>query len=360
MDVHLGLKAGGPEARCTEWEPDSTIPETGFVQSVSVFSANNRMYVTYTKPNVDRIHVLVSEGQLSNGRLSLWKPQGIIPGSRADQAPTLNLHYAQDGTQGSIARVVLAIWSDRVTRELMNARVELDRTPNDFTSAVTVHDIAGRAIRGNGTAPSLAFWGEDSSSSTNKQSWLALADHESRIRIYTHDREANLWRDMTSVIFGTRPTGLIHTRMGFAYHPILLANGRPLHPLKGEFTLVYGADNEGEVASIWISDIVDINHPPHLHLRFPTVLAGRFGHAWYGVLKGEEGGFVLYSDPAFPYLKGAAVKSNGAIGFLPYVDGVFDLNFSAGSDFQIMERGICMHLTGMDTRFCGQINSFGF
>jgi hypothetical protein len=39
---------------------------------------------------------------------------------------------------------------------------------------------------------------------------------------------------------------------------------------------------------------------------------------------------------------------------------VFDLDFQAGSDFQVMERGICLRLHDGDTDFCGPPNAFGY
>jgi hypothetical protein len=193
------------------------------------------------------------------------------------------------------------------------------------------------------------------------QTWLALADSQSLIRIYRYDPMTARWRDATTAVFpDQRPGGLVSQRVGFAFHPLLDGDGQPLDPLKGEFTLAYGAGDGGGVASIWISDVIDATRPPDQDLRFRTDLAGRFGHPWYGVALSNQAGFDFYADRGFPFLKGAVVRPDRRIGFLAYADGVFDLDFRSGSDFQAMERGICLRLRDRDDQFCGPPNRFGY
>jgi hypothetical protein len=54
------------------------------------------------------------------------------------------------------------------------------------------------------------------------------------------------------------------------------------------------------------------------------------------------------------------LRSGRRISFLAYADGIFDLEFKAGSDFQVMEYGICLKLRERDTQFCGPPNAFGY
>lgn len=328
------------EAKCTDWAPATTTVEQGSVTSVRAFAANNRLYVTYTKPETGVIQVLISTDMGTDGRVTGWQ-RTTIPNSQAVEAPALGIVY-ETRWGGQTVRLLQAIWPDTATKELRAAHVDLLNQPFGFTSRATPQDSSGNPLVTNGAPVTLTFWGEDRAGSpTVNQSWMALADSASRIRIYYYDAAIKQWHDRTNAVFPTRPTGEVEQRMGFAFRPLLDANGRTLHPLKGEFTLIYGARNEGGVGTIWISDVVDQARPPQQALTFPRSLAGRFGHAWYGIATQNQGGFDLFASPTFPFLKGAAVISDRRIAFLAYADGTFDLTFRTGSDFAVMERGIC-------------------
>jgi hypothetical protein len=41
-------------------------------------------------------------------------------------------------------------------------------------------------------------------------------------------------------------------------------------------------------------------------------------------------------------------------------DGIYDLDFRDGSDWQVAERGTCLAIRNSDTAFCGTVNRFGF
>jgi hypothetical protein len=136
-------------------------------------------------------------------------------------------------------------------------------------------------------------------------------------------------------------------------------------PLRGEFQLVYPVDDgnpndQAGVGKVWISSVVDPSHPPDTSLRFPPALFGSFGHPWYGISLADQGGFDLFADPDFPFLKGAGVFADRNIAFYAFADGVFDLDFRASSDFPVMERGICLRLRDHDVGFCGPPNKFGY
>lgn len=333
-------------AQCTEWSVSMSTPEAGRVAEIKVLI-------------VDRVG---DDGQLSN-----WL-RTAIPGSRADEAPALGLLYEYpDGpvTQDGGRRLLVAVWPDEATRTLEAAHIDLARKPKEFLGRLPPKDAAGSSIRTNGAPTTLAFWGRDDGRSLKtNQTWMALADGGSRIRVYRYDPNSRRWQDKTASGFTNRPGDRIKRRMGFAFRPLLDAGGQMFEPLKGEFTLAYGATDAGapldrrDVGSIWISDVVSEARPPDQYLRFPSNLAGRFGHPWYGIGLRDQGGFDLYSDPAFPFLKGAAVRLDSRIAFLAYADGIFDLDFMTGSDFQVMRRGICFRLRDRDTQFCGPPDPF--
>jgi hypothetical protein len=352
--------AGRGDAPCTDWSSPTDTPETAPINTVRAIGVDGRMYVTYTDTRSDAISALIAEGARDDGHLIFWRPKQTIPGSRATAAPALGVLYEQ-GFQGRVSRLLVALWPNSQTYRLEGAHVDLARTPTALLRRAAQQDGSGGPIVTNGAPVTLAFWGRDDGRSVaTNQTWLALADSASRISIYRYDPAATRWRDMTASVFPVRPSGEVDVRIGFAYRPLVDADGKPLDPLKGEFTLAYGARNEGGVGSIWISDVVEPTRPPDQALSFPQSLAGRVGHPWYGVDLGYRGGVDLFSDPGLPYLKGAIARPDGRISFLAYADGVFDRAFRTGSDFQVMERGICLRLHDRDDQFCGPPNVFGY
>lgn len=352
--------AGRGNAPCTDWSAPTDTPETAPINTVRAIGVGGRMYVTYTDTRSDAIHVLIAEGARDDGHLIFWTPKRTIPESRAAAAPALSVLYEQ-GFQGRVSRLLVALWPNSQTSRLEGAHIDLANLPTAFLRRAAQQDGSGNPILTNGAPVTLAFWGRDEGRNVaNNQTWLALADSASLISIYRYDPATTRWRDMTASVFPIRPSGEVDVRMGFAYRPLVDGKGKPLDPLKGEFTLAYGARTEGGVGSIWISDVVDPARPPDQALRFPFSLAGRIGHPWYGVDLGYRGGVDFFSDPGFPYLKGAIARPDGRISFLAYADGIFDLDFRTGSDFQVMERGICLRLRDRDEPFCGPPNVFGY
>ena len=94
-------------------------------------------------------------------------------------------------------------------------------------------------------------------------------------------------------------------------------------------------------------------------LQFPRSISSQFGNPGHQVAAQLQAGFDLYAAPTFPFLRGVQVRTTRDIDFFAYADGVFDLTFSAASDFQVMERGICLQLRS-DEAWCGPANAFGF
>jgi hypothetical protein len=230
-----------------------------------------------------------------------------------------------------------------------------------FSDARPLLDLAGQPIATNGAPPTLAFWGTDDGTSTTNETWMVAPDPGSFIRIYRYVPGQDRWEDRTAAVFPSRPTGTVHQRMGFAFRPLTDGNGQVIDPRRGEFNLAYGEEIAGQIGSLWVSDVVDGARPPGTHLRFPMSTAGRFGHPWYTIATTSGGGIDLYTDPQFPHMKALLLAGDDqTLRFLPHPDGIFDADWADGSDFQVMERGICLGLRGGDAAFCGPRNSFGY
>jgi hypothetical protein len=356
----------GNRSPCIEWQGPADTSETGAVQSVRALATRSRLYVVYTRPGGGPIQVLVATGSAADGQLTGWQGPTPIPQSNSSEAPALGLQH-QVGSRGQKIYLVVALWPDRASGRVEGAHANLVSGPTSFFKRPTEQDLTGATIATNGEPLTLAFWGKDDNrSAALNQSWLVLANPQSQLRLYRFDHMTTRWTDMTLQAFpDEQPTGPAPGRMGFAYHPLTDAAGTVFESLRGEFQVVYPVDDgnpndQAGLGKVWISDVVDSSNPPSTSLRFRKVLSGFFGHPWYGISLADQGGFDLFADPAFPFLKGAGVFADRNIAFYAFADGVFDLDFRASSDFQVMERGICLRLHDHDADFCGPSNAFGY
>jgi hypothetical protein len=113
------------------------------------------------------------------------------------------------------------------------------------------------------------------------------------VRIFRYVRERNSWDDLTSRVFPNRPDfPAAGQRMGFAFRPLLRADGTPLEEFSGEFFFLYLFDRVG---SLWISNVVNRANPPHASLLFDRgTRAGTLGSNETRFSPGF--GFDLFAD----------------------------------------------------------------
>jgi len=351
-----GFSVGPDSKKCTQWSaPIPASPEIPKTGTVNAFNLDGRIYVTTIDPQTSIARVAVATAQASDGTLTSWGSYQLIPGATTTHAPELQLLYVDPLRYGT-TRIVAAIWPN-AANELEWAWSNPARAVS-FTYAGLVRDTGGGIVGSNGMAPSMVYWGTDNGVGPS-QTLLLSTDFGSRVLLYVYDPIADAWRDITLRAFPQRPTGTLAVQhAALSYRPLVDADGYVTDPWTGEFTLLYGATNEQGLASMWVSEVVSVTKPPDSTLTFKLAHAGRFGHPWYGVAL-TNGGFDLFTDPEFPYLKGAFVDANGTIVFLPHADGIYSLQYKSDSDYKLIERGLCMSLR-RDTNYCGTANQWGY
>ena len=344
---------------CTYWEPPVALPMDGKVADLNTFSIDGEVHLFFRFAGDIGVHTMSAGSQQSTGVLTGWTSPKLLSGVKTEAIPELSLLYVDPSVYG-IDRLVTAVWPMAGSNKLMTAVFD-PRHGVTFSNIAPLQDVHGQTLISNGARPTLAHWGADTGVFSQKEATFMVfpAESDSKVVLYAYDPAKDAWRDLTSQAFPVRPSGLIEQPIGFGWRPLVAADGSVLDPLKGEFFLTYGAVNEGGVGSTWFSQVVDRNRPPFSSLVFSRNNAGRFGHPWYGV-QNQGGGMDYYTDPDFPYVKALFVNGNREITFLPHPDGIFDREFRSGSDWQIMERGMCLTLRNGDTGWCGGPNIFGF
>ena len=344
---------------CTDWEPPATIPMDGPVADLNTYSVDGLVHVMFRFINSPGIFLMTASSHSATGALTGWTGPTLLAGVNAKRVPDMAVVYVDQAIYGT-ERLVMAIWPDEVSSELMWSAYD-PASGVSFSFPKPVVDDQGQTLVTNDTRPTMVHWGADAGYFSEKEGTFMVfpAQADSQIVLYGYDPQADAWLDLTANALPVRPSGKIEQPIGFGWRPLVAADGSVLDPLKGEFFLTYGATNEGGVGSTWFSQVVDAQRPPISDLTFDRANAGRFGHPWYGVMN-QGGGMDYYTDPDFPYVKALFINGNTEVTFLPHPDGIYDKDFQVGSDWWIMERGICMTLRNGDTSWCGGPNAFGY
>jgi hypothetical protein len=205
-------------------------------------------------------------------------------------------------------------------------------------------DADGRPIRSAG-APSLLEL-------PTGELCGVFPDPERFIRIYVYQPDEDNWLDLTASAFdaalGPRTTGPV----GMAFHRYRRADGAPLSSDASRGAL-YLSFTEPESAAArnpdnphyYVSEWLDAQHPARrqLHMRW----RGRVITEWTNLAPGT--GVALYEDESSDALKALLLEQTRdarRLELLPYADGTQDQDHGSGSDFQVMERGICTGIRG--------------
>jgi hypothetical protein len=214
-------------------------------------------------------------------------------------------------------------------------------------------DAEGRAIRSGG-APSLLEL-------PTGELCAVFPDPERFVRIYVYRPDQDDWLELTSNAFdaalGPRTTGPV----GMAFHRYRGADGAPLGGDASRGAL-YLSFTEPESATArnpdnphyYVSEWLDAQHPARqqLHMRW----RGRVITEWTNLAPGT--GVALYEDErsvALHALLLEQTREGRRLEFLPFADGTRNADLGGGSDFQVMERGICTGIRGES--LCGDAST---
>jgi len=282
---------------------------------------------------------------------------GLNPAIYGGSGRHLALYYVD---QGGVVR-----WA---SKEYGSVGALIDRGP--------VLDLASAPlITTPGDSPAIASWtavGKDNLELylTNLESYMVLQRQDARLRLFRFDRARDRWGDVTHVFshlgFVDQPGH--NQKIGFWFQHILDGDGKRIRPGSGFFSILFRINGPAGIpgpstARMWRSENVSGASPPSRSLRFGVFQ--NFGHDSYGVRGnnyplGLGGGFAVYSDETMPGLKAALVKWDADdkdpfkgydLLFLPFADGIFDLDFKPMSDFKVMEGMLCRVMRG--DAFCG-------
>ncbi|HMI91083.1 MAG TPA: hypothetical protein VK509_06945, partial [Polyangiales bacterium] len=182
-------------------------------------------------------------------------------------------------------------------------------------------------------------------------------DLQRAVRIYCYAQERDRWIDLTRRAFyaGFGPeTG---AEVALAYHRYRDADGLALggDDSRGALYLALtepaaGTQGKPDNPNLWISTALSARHGAFeaLDFRWRGALIDQWTHL------GADSAVTLYEDESLSALKAALIARTDdglQLDFLPLADGSFAGALRAGNDFEVMERGICVGLQGVER--CG-------
>jgi hypothetical protein len=164
-------------------------------------------------------------------------------------------------------------------------------------------------------------------------------------------------------MFSLTQTTISATKTSLAFHVYRDSNGAPVlnDVTRGQFVLVTvpPAPNFAPYPTVYQSRPVSAASPP----SSSTVLFS-VSKFWQQVQLASTN-LSLFEDESISALKGSMVlhwdgNTNDSLLFLPYADGTPDIQLKDGSDFRVMERGLCYVLKQRNATFCGSANQWGY
>jgi hypothetical protein len=268
-----------------------------------------------------------------------------VPGAITRDAPALArvpLDAARFGAREALGVFFRAAdGSGRLRRALVAA-------PESRTAAWLVHDV----VDGDG-APIVTATGPAVLTLGTGELCGVFPDAESYLRFHCHEPARDAWVDLSARAYfggmGPRTGGPV----GLAYHRYRDASGAPLGAPSFERGAVYltfteeapGTTGPRDNPNLLVSQWLDAEHGAFARIDFRW--RGTLDSQWTHVA--PESSVTLYEDAELSALKALMVQSEAGhwrVESLPLADGAFEAQLGGGSDFEVMERGICSGLRG--------------
>lgn len=182
-----------------------------------------------------------------------------------------------------------------------------------------------------------------------------VADAASFSRFYCYDAAADHWLDLSGRAFDVGLGPRTGDAPGLAYHLYRDATGAAISDdARGALVFAF-SEPAGDNAvfpnnpHLYLSEWLSQAHGARERITFRW--RGRLINEWTQLAPGT--GVALHEGPDHLHALLVQRSSAGALrlDFLPYADGERDEELSAGNDFEVMERGICLGIRSQEE--CG-------
>ena len=319
---------------CNSWWSTSTLPSEVTVSDVDSFSYGGSVYVSYVIEGSREIFVMRLTPQATG---ELVGSGGPVPLGYGPYAPAMSLIESDPSNPVLSGQHIIAMWEEDGQPVLQWAALDvLSGHPADF---VHMGDVSSSTVAGigeleaGGPLPAMAYAVEPSGVRT----YLAAVDDDTDVVTFEYDGGGGSWYSR-KILWNLGTNGATSGRLSIAARALLDSNGQPIDS-KYELQVAWGRPDGGPMLSR--SSVLGAPGGPIYDSGLVTHDVGRIGQDAF-LAEGAGGAVDLFTDPQFPFLKAVVQLPNEKIAFLPYADGVFDVDNRNGSDFKVMERGICL------------------
>lgn len=287
-----------------------------------------------------RVHL--AQLALQGSRLAV-EHDATIEGARTDDAPALAQLSLEESRYGGSAALGVFFRAADGGGTLMQALAQGARGP---WLVRPVRDTAGRPIA-TAHGPSVLRLGTG-------ELCGAFSDRERSLRFYCYAPVRDAWVDLSDRAFFGGQGPEVGGPVGLAYHRYRTADGAPLGgPVSHGRGALYmtvtepapGTRGPPDNPILYVSRSLDAVHGAFAQIDFHV--RGTFDSEWTHVAPGTT--VTLYEDQSLSALKAVMTdRDAGAlrVELLPLADGTFSATLGYGSDFEVMERGICTALRG--------------
>ncbi|HEX7478055.1 MAG TPA: hypothetical protein VF331_09635 [Polyangiales bacterium] len=338
-DAHGSCPLGDSEAAgCMSFSPPRAVAGLFGLRQIAVLGLSpTRSALGYVDAS-SRLHVAMLDG---TAELLAVESDQIIPGAVTADAPTLAQVQLDENVYG--ANRALGVWyraADGGGR-LMQA-LAADGGGPWYVRAAQADNGVPIVL---GTGPSVLTLGTG-------ELCGVFPDAQRYLRLHCYQPARDRWVDLSARAFyeglGPQTGGPV----GLAFHRYRDAQGQPLlgDDSRGAVYLSFtepapGTSAPADNPHLLISQWLDAEHGAFEQIDFRW--RGMLENQWTHLAAGTS--VRLYEDPSLSALKATMLlhtKEGLRVDFLPLVDGAFDAQLSGGSDFDVMERGICTGLHG--------------
>jgi hypothetical protein len=325
--VHTGSCLDDAEgAECLSWGPEQTIATPGWVSYVaSAVYDDDGIAVAYSEAGA--IHSVYSTAITASGVVQAWSAPLATGGTSWTEPEIAFIDHGYGG--------YLAIFF--ASGEGKYQAVLASHPPSgSWTAPVDLYDDTSAPLLG-WQPPSVTAV---PSSPTINDYCATFVAPDDAVRLYCLHPGTLTWADRSAALQGTPKSA---ARATVAFHSNRRSDGTFIssHPTNGYLHLIHN----------WTT--FDGSRVPQLrHLRrvpgsgspptFEHSAQLRFGNRWTTVQNTTS--VAIYDERELGATKAAIAKPNGDVHFFPFADGTVRVELRDGSDFKVMERGLCAGL----------------
>lgn len=329
------------DSTCMSWSTATQLAVATGAEGVNATTWGPRLYISYRAAD-NTIRVVRPTTFDGSGNIQAFT-ETTIAGSSAMNEPELAVMSVNPSLFNGANEVLAVIWRQRLSNTLRWAT--MSRSDGTWTDRGIMRSRTGNMT--GSRSPTLATSGSGASAQTCGAFTIG-----EMVRVYCYNRTSGQWVERQGVIPEEHRANT--AKAGFAFHINRASSGLPIRGDTTEGQFILTTRQPDGTNRLMISSRVNSTIQAGSTLEFPHV--GDVRDIWS--LTPTAVGVEMYEDPSVTALKALHPWTDAATNeypdvtyFYPLFDGSVDLQSATGSDWQLLERGLCLGVR--DETWCG-------